>query len=230
MIRAIAIDDEPLALKLIENFCEQVDFIQLDKIFTSPSDAIKHLRRFPVDLLFLDIQMPTINGIDFYKEVKQSTMVIFTTAHMEYAVEGFNLSAIDYLLKPYSFERFYKAVSKARDNFSLLRQSGESKQTHLLVRADYSLQKIEIADIVLIESIRDYLKIHLTSRKPVVTRMTMKSIEEKLPRKEFVRVHRSFMVSLNKIKMVRNKVLIIGDKEIPIGSSYEEDFFEVFKS
>ena len=229
MINAIAIDDEPLALKLVENFCSQVDFINIEKTFTKPTEALKYLRRFPVDMLFLDVEMPSLNGIEFYKEVKQSTMVIFTTAHMEYAVEGFNLNAMDYLLKPYSFERFLQAVNKAKDYFDLQHKASNIVQEHIFIRADYSLLKIAIADIVFVESLRDYLKIRLTSGKNIVTRMTMKAITEKLPAKEFVRVHRSYIVPVSKIKSVRNKNIAIGDIEIPIGSSYEEDFFNVFK-
>src|ERR1700712_1222443 len=117
MIKAIAIDDEPPALKVIENFCGRSENMQLEKTFTMPAEALKHLRKFPVDLLFLDIQMPSINGIDFYKTVKQDTMVIFTTAYSEYAVEGFNVSAVDYLLKPFTFKRFQQAVAKALDYY-----------------------------------------------------------------------------------------------------------------
>jgi DNA-binding LytR/AlgR family response regulator len=173
--------------------------------------------------------MPSLNGIDFYREVKQNTMVIFTTAHMEYAVEGFNLNALDYLLKPYSQERFLQAAHKARDYFDLQRQSVSNTQDHMYIRADYSLIKIDFADIVLIESLRDYMKIVLANGKHILARMTMKTLIEKLPAKEFVRVHRSFIVPLSKVKSVRNKVIFIHNTEIPIGNSYEADFFERFK-
>jgi DNA-binding LytR/AlgR family response regulator len=228
MINAIAIDDEPPALSVIEHFCSQVESVDLQKTFTRPTEALKYLKKFPVDLLFLDIQMPSLNGIDFYKEVKQDTMVIFTTAHTEYAVEGFNLNAIDYLLKPYSFERFQQAVNKANEYFSLQHQASNVSQENIYIRADYSLLKIPIADIVYIESLRDYLKIRLVSNKNIVTRMTMKSITDKLPAKEFIRVHRSYIVPLSKIRSVRNKMISVAELEIPIGSSYEEDFFKRF--
>lgn len=228
MIRAIAIDDEPLALRLLENFCTTVDFLELEKSFTKPNEALKYLKQYPVDLLFLDVEMPSMNGIDLYKDVKQNTLVIFTTAHMEYAVEGFNLNALDYLLKPFSHDRFLVAVNKAKDYFDKHRQTAQSLQDHILIRADYSLIKIELADIVLIESLRDYMKIFLTNGKHILARMTMKSMIEKLPVREFVRVHRSFIIPLSKIKSVRHKTIYIGNHEIPISNSYEENFFQLF--
>ena len=227
MIKAIAIDDEPLALKVIENFCEKVDFISLEKTFNKPSDALKYADNFPIDLLFLDINMPSINGIEFYKQLKQSTMVIFTTAYSEYAVEGFNLNAVDYILKPFTFDRFLLAVNKANEFFNYQNQKENSSQ-FLFVRADYSLVKINIANILYIEGLDDYLKIHIENQKTIITRITMKSILEKLPPKEFVRIHRSFIVPLKRIESVRNKVISLAGIEIPIGASYEENFFKLF--
>ena len=142
MITAIAIDDEPPALKVIENFCGQIETLDLKKTFTQPNEALKFLRKFPVDLLFLDIQMPSISGIEFYKMLKQDTMVIFTTAHSQFAVEGFNLNAVDYLLKPFTFERFQQAVTKATDFYNYSRQSDKSQDQYLFIRADYKLMKI----------------------------------------------------------------------------------------
>jgi|ERR1700757_1996962 len=227
MIKAIAIDDEPLALKVIENFCEKVDFISLEKTFNKPSEALKYADNFPIDLLFLDINMPSINGIEFYKQLKQSTMVIFTTAYSEYAVEGFNLNAVDYILKPFTFDRFLLAVNKANEFFNYQNQKENSSQ-FLFVRADYSLVKINIANILYIEGLDDYLKIHIENQKTIITRITMKSILEKLPPKEFVRIHRSFIVPLKRIESVRNKVISLAGIEIPIGASYEENFFKLF--
>jgi DNA-binding LytR/AlgR family response regulator len=230
MIKAIAIDDEPPALTIIENFCAQLDAVMLLRTFSKPSEALKYLRKFPVDLLFLDIQMPSLTGIDFYKKVEQDTMVIFTTAYSEYAVEGFNLSAIDYLLKPFTFERFNQAVSKANEFYNYQHQSEKVNQHYLFIRADYALAKIAVADILYIEGLDDYLKIYLLNQKPVVARMTMKALQEKLPAKEFVRVHRSFIIPFARIEVVRNKTISIADIEIPIGSSYEDNFFQLFKS
>lgn len=230
MIKAIAVDDEPPALKILESFCKQTDLIILEKTFTKPSEAQKYLKRFPVDLLFLDIQMPSLSGLDFYKSVQQETMVIFTTAHSQFAVEGFNLSAVDFLLKPFTQERFLQAVNKASDFYNYTHNSERSQSQFLFVRADYSLIKIAIPDILFIEGLDDYLKIHLHNQKTIVTRMTMKAIMEKLPAKEFIRVHRSFILPFSRIENVRNKVITVAGTEIPIGSSYEEEFFKVFKA
>ena len=215
-------------LKVIENFCGDVPFIELQKTFTMPQEALKYLKKYPVDLLFLDINMPSLSGIEFYKAVQQETMVIFTTAHSEYAVEGFNLSAVDFLLKPFTFERFTQAVNKANDYYQSLRRQAGTQQ-YIFVRADYSLIKIPVADIQLIEGLDDYLKIHIHGQKTVVARVTMKSILEKLPEKEFIRVHRSFIIPFSKIENVRNKVISVAGHEVPIGVSYEENFLKLLK-
>jgi len=228
MINAIAIDDEPPALRVLENFCNRIDFISLQKTFTKTEDAMKYLEKFPVDLIFLDIHMPAISGIDFYKSIKQETMVIFVTAHSQYAVEGFNLNAIDYLLKPFPFERFQQAVKKANDFKSLATQADPQQDQFLFVRADYSLLKIPIADILFIEGLDDYIKIHLDKQKTIVARMTLKSIHEKLNSGSFIRVHRSYIVPLNRIESVRNRIINIEGTEIPIGNSYADTFFSVF--
>lgn len=228
MIKSIAIDDEPPALKIVENFCARVDFISLEKTFTQPNEALRYLKNFPIDLLFLDISMPSMSGIDLFKAVEQNTMVIFTTAYSEYAVEGFNLNAVDYLLKPFTFDRFLQAVNKANDYFNYSQQLTTTELPHFFIRADYSLIKITIADILFIEGLDDYLKIHLDNQKTVVARMTMKGILDKLPNNDFIRVHRSFIVPIKRIESVRNKVISIVGKDIPIGSSYEKAFLKVF--
>jgi DNA-binding LytR/AlgR family response regulator len=225
MIKALAIDDEPLALNVIEAFCAQLDYIDLQKTFTKPNEALKHLNKYPVDLLFLDIHMPSLTGIDFYKNIEQNTLVVFCTAHGQYAVEGFNLNALDYLLKPFTFERFKQATDKARDYFS---SSNNQKAQHIFVRADYSLQKIMLDDIMCIEALDDYLKIYINNQKTIVARMTMKAMLEKLPSTEFMRVHRSFIVPIKKVESLRNKMLQLGDKKIPVGNSYEEDVLKHF--
>lgn len=222
MIRAIALDDEPPALQVLEALCDQVEFIDLQKSFTKADEAMKYLRKFPVDLLFLDINMPSISGIDFYRNLPHKTMVIFTTAYSEFAVEGFNLNAVDYIMKPFSLSRFTQAVEKVRTQYNYQNQAAE--QQFLFIRADYSLVKIPIADILFIEGLDDYLKIHIQNQKTVVARMTMKAILEKLPAAEFMRIHRSFIVPMSKIEKVRNKVVHIGDEEIPVSASYEKEF------
>ena len=238
MIRAIALDDEPPALRILTHFCGQVDFIDLQKTFTRADEAQRHLTQFPTDLLFLDINMPAISGLDFYRATASATasegqsqplMVIFTTAYAEFAVEGFTLNAVDYLLKPFTFERFQQAVGKARDLYQWQQRSAPVGETYLHIRADYALHQVLLTDILYVEGLDDYLKIHLhTQPHPIVTRMTMKTMQERLPEAAFVRVHRSFIVPLPRIDAVRNKTIFVAGREIPIGASYETEFLRRF--
>ena len=224
---AIAIDDEPPALKIIERFASNVEFLDLKKTFTNPVEAIKYMKKFPVDLLLIDIQMPGFNGMEVYKNLQNKPMVIFTTAYSEYAVEGFNVNAVDYLLKPYTQDRFKQAMQKAYDLFKTIRPLEQNK--YISIRSNYSLTKILIDEILLIESFDDYLTVCLDSGKKYIVRMTMKKILEQLPEKDFIRVHRSYIVPLSKIENVRNKTIALGTQKIPIGSKYEKDFFARFK-
>jgi DNA-binding LytR/AlgR family response regulator len=224
MIHAIAIDDEPLPLQILEQFCRKSDVLQLDKTFTQTSEAMRYFKNYPVDLLFLDIQMPVVSGIDFYKSLGQNTMVIFTTAHSQYAVQGFELSAIDYLLKPYSFERFTQAVQKAKVYYDYLKADQQQAQ-HIFFRVDYSLVQVALKDIQYIESFGDYLKVHLEGKQKALTmRMTMKEMAEKLPAQRFFRVHRSYIIPLDRIQKIRHKVVMVADVDIPIGAAFEEEF------
>lgn len=219
MITAIALDDEPLALMVVKNFCEQSDVVKLLQTFSSTREAAVYLANNPVDLLFLDIQMPGMSGIDFYKGLDSNTMVIFTTAFSEYAVEGFNLSAIDYLLKPFELSRFQQAVNKAKEYYEY--QQGRATQ-YLFIKVDYSVVKIPVADIMYIEGLDNYLKLHFANRKPIIARMSMKGILEKLPEKQFLRVHRSYIVAIDKVQALRNKQLHMADVQIPVGSNYAD--------
>jgi DNA-binding LytR/AlgR family response regulator len=229
MITAIAIDDEPLALAVINTFCQKVDFISLAKTFTETGAAFKYLEDNPVDLLFLDINMPAISGIDFYKKVGNNTMAIFTTAHSEYAVECFNLSAIDYLLKPFEFSRFHKAVEKAKEYSDFLSRKDNTSHQHLFLKVDYSIVKVALSEILYIEGLDNYLNIHFDNGKKLLVRMSMKGITEKLPAEEFIRVHRSFIVPFSKVTSVRNKVMHLDKKEIPIGTNYVDSVLGLFK-
>lgn len=229
MLKAIAIDDEPLPLDLLQEFCSQTDCISLEKTFTQVNEAKKYLQIFSVDLLFLDIQMPNLSGIDLYKSLKQEVMVIFTTAHSQYAIEGFNLNAVDYLLKPFSFERFVVAVNKANEMNDYLRTKENSDNQNLYIRSNYSLHKISIADILFIESFGDYVDIHFANHTKLTTRMSLKNMAAKLPPKDFMRVHRSFIVPLKRIEKVYRKTIYIAEKTIPIGIKYEEDFLARFR-
>lgn len=224
MIQAIAIDDEPLALKVIQSHCEKTDFIDLQKTFTHPSEALKYLRKYPVDLLFVDIQMPSMNGITLVKAIQQNTMIIFTTAFSEYAVVSYELNAIDYLLKPINFKRFTQAANKATEYYNYINKQNHSEDKHIFIRADYSLVKIPLTDILYIEGLADYLRVYIKDRKTVVARMTMNDISEKLSSKDFIRVHRSFIVPFNRIESVRSNSITIPEREIPIGKTYIKDF------
>jgi len=227
MIKAVAVDDELPALEILQDFCSRTEEIQLEKKFNKPTEALNYLKQNPVDILFLDINMPSLNGIEFSKILPQKTNIIFTTAYSEYAVEGFNLDAVDYLLKPFTFRRFQQAIDKA----IYFLKAGETTVTSFItLRVNYGLLKINTNDILYIEGLDDYLKLHLYNQRAVIVRMTMKTMFEKLSPNEFVRVHRSFIVPLSKINSVRNKLIHIGDDEIPLGSSYEESFLKAFKS
>jgi DNA-binding LytR/AlgR family response regulator len=222
MMRAIAIDDEPLPLDILESYCEAIPFLKLEKTFTQTTVAARYLENHPVDLIFLDINMPSISGIDFYKNLENQTMVIFTTAHSQYAVEGFNLNAIDYLLKPYSPERFAAAVNKANDYFSFLHTKETTQLDHVFVRAEYNLVKIKLSEILYIEGLADYIKIHLEGKKTILSRITMKEMSTKLPA-TFIRVHRSFIIPKARVESVRNKNILLAGNSIPIGASYLKD-------
>jgi len=219
---AIAIDDEPPALSIIERFCSETDYVDLKKTFTNPVEAIRYLKRYPVDLMFIDIQMPGINGMNLYKSLETKPMAIFTTAFSEYALEGFNVDAIDYLLKPYSLDRFKKATQKAYDIFKALHVNEESHSISL--RCNYSLTKVLVDDIQLIESFDDYITVYIPN-KEIVVRMTLKNILDLLPEKKFIRVHRSYIIPIEKIENVRNKIISVSGKKIPIGNKYEKEFF-----
>ena len=234
MVRCIAVDDENLALDLLEDDIRKVPFLELAGKYRSGFEALEILQKEQIDLIFLDIQMPDISGIQFLKSLPRKPLVIFTTAYEQYALEGFELDVIDYLLKPYTFERFLKAVNKAQDYLSVqekvqnMNSTGEIPPTpeFIFVKADYKLVKIEIAEIQYIESLKDYIKIYVVE-KPVITLSSMKSVEEKLPSNDFIRVHRSFMVNIRKIQYIHRNYIMVGNKEIPIGENYKEHFLHV---
>lgn len=230
MITAIALDDEGPALDVVEAFCERIDFIDLKRIFSKTGEARLYLEENPIDLIFLDINMPAVSGIDFYRTIPHPAMVIFTTAFAEYAVESYELNALDYLLKPFTFERFLQAVKKAQEQFKLLSQSTDTFDRALYFRVDYGLVKISPSMILFIEGLDNYLKIHLVNQKPLVVRLTMKAMIEKLPENKFIRIHRSYIVAVDKIISVRNKFIKVAGEELPLSSNYEEAFKELFGS
>jgi len=226
MLTCIAIDDEPLALELLKKYLAKIYFLELKGVFTDPFEAKKLLETANIDIIFLDIQMPDINGIEFSKIInKKNSAVIFTTAFSEYAVEGFNVDAIDYLLKPIEYDRFLKSVYKAKEYIDYITNQ-EIQDGYIFVKSDYQMAKINLKEILFIEGLDDYIKIYLP-QKSILTLMTLKTITQKLPAKEFVRIHRSYIVPISKIENISKSKVKIGDKEIPIGISYSEGFFAV---
>ncbi|SFE00788.1 two component transcriptional regulator, LytTR family [Chitinophaga sp. CF118] len=222
MIRCIAIDDEQLVRDLLEDNIRQLPFLQLIGTYKNALEAYEVLQQEQVDLIFLDIQMPRLNGLQFLQSLQRPPLVILVTAYEQYALEGFNLHVVDYLLKPFSFERFVKACNRANELFRL--QHGQPDVQDFFVNVEYTQVKIVVADIEYIEGLKDYIKIHLSSSpQPILTRMTIKAIEEKLPSAAFIRTHKSFLVAVRKITTVKRDLVCIGIKEIPVSEFYKEN-------
>jgi two-component system LytT family response regulator len=228
-IRCIAIDDEPLAVKKIAGYIQKVPFLELVAECRSAAEAMSIMDSTDVQLLFIDINMPDISGMEFVKSLTNKPYIVFTTAYSEYAVEGFRVEAIDYLLKPITFTNFLKAANKVKNLIELTannqKESVRTTANHLFVKSDYKLIRIGLDDIKYIESMHEYIKIHLVSDKPVMTLLSLKSIEEQLPADQFMRVHRSFIVNLSKIAVIeRNRIVFDGKVYIPVSEQYKNKF------
>ncbi|MBS1918544.1 MAG: response regulator transcription factor [Bacteroidetes bacterium] len=220
-LRCVAIDDEPLALVLIRDYVSKFPELELVQTFDDGVSGAEFLRNAQIDLLFIDINMPDITGLDLVKSLKEKPMIIFTTAYKKFAFEGFELDALDYLLKPIDFNRFSKAISKAFEYYSYKTNPENFVEENLFVYSEYRLVKIPVADIEYIESLDDYIKIHFTNAKPILTLMTLKKVLDKLPGDKFKRIHRSYIVALSKIKSVLNrKIQLASMKELPVSDSY----------
>jgi two-component system, LytTR family, response regulator len=222
MIKCITVDDEPLALELMETYISQVPGLELIETFSDAISAWGFLQKNEVDLIFLDIQMPDITGLQLAKSLDQrKPLIIFTTAYSKYAVEGFNLDVIDYLLKPFDFNRFLEAVNKVK-HYKFLQNASTTptEDSAIFVKSDYQNVRVNIIDILYIEGFDDYIRIHLDSGKIIFTLMSLKSVIEKLPEGDFLRVHRSYIVPVKKIQRIYNQQIQLGNKEIPIGKSY----------
>ena len=230
MIRCVIVDDEPLAREILEMYVSQNTELQLVGMCKNADEVVALLRKETVDVLFLDIQMPGVSGMQLVKSLENPPLVVFTTAYDQYAVEGFEVSAVDYLLKPISPERFNTAVEKVKEQIQYRKQSATSNDTldYLFVRADYQDVKILYKDILYVEGLKDYVKI-VTSMKRIVTLTNIKGMLEKLPRDKFIRVHKSYIVAKEKVNMVKGNVLKIGDKEIPIGLTFKDNFKKALK-
>lgn len=223
------IDDEPLAVELMESYVRKTPFLELQGSFGSGVAAFGMLRDRPVDLLFCDIQMPRLNGVEFSRMLPADTRVIFTTAFSRYAVEGFRVNAVDYLLKPISYADFLTAAQKALEWFELKRRAGAPADDlrSIFVKTEYRLRQIELERILYIEGLKDYVKIHVEDEPhPVLSLMSLKSLEEQLPADRFIRVHRSYIVQPAKIRTIERNSIVFGRERIPISENYRQAFFD----
>ncbi|MGV3587495.1 MAG: LytR/AlgR family response regulator transcription factor [Adhaeribacter sp.] len=236
-LTCLAVDDEPLALELVCTFIKQTPFLQLAGRYTSALEALNHLHQHPVDLIFLDIQMPDLSGTDLARVLDkgqpgQGPRIIFTTAFNQYALEGYRLDALDYLLKPFNYVEFLRAANKALA-YAELRQKpaepnpapAETEEENIFLKVEYQLVRVALNDILYIEGLKDYVKVHLQSAaKPILSLTSLKALEEKLPAKKFMRIHRSFIVALDKIQSVTRQSVQIKDVNIPVSDQFKDQF------
>jgi len=234
-MKCVIIDDEPLAVELLEDFVRKVDSLELISTFNNAIDAVSFINQNNVDLIFLDIQMPHFSGIDFLNTIEKKPLVIFTTAYSDYAVEGFNLGAVDYLVKPIPFHRFLKSVVRAQQvlNPSTTIQAisenttaPELEQDFMFVRAEYENVKMNFSDILFIEGLKDYVKIYTTDNKFTLTLISLIKLENLLSSKGFSRIHRSYIINIKHVKSIQKNKVLISDKRVPISESYKNAFFE----
>jgi len=239
MIKCLIVDDEPLALHVLEDYISKIPFLKLVKSTTNPIEALSLVQDKEAELVFLDVQMPELTGIQFLKIANGKAKVILTTAYSQYALEGYELDVIDYLLKPIAFDRFYKAVQKAQAILQpasapaaapLQPEPQQPKQEFLsdfiFVKTEHKIQKVYLNDILFIEGLKDYISI-FTPVERIITLQNMKKMEDALPTKYFMRVHKSYIVSINKIDSIERSRIFIGDKIIPVGDTYRDEFFKV---
>ena len=223
-ISCAIIDDEPLAAGLLESYARKTPYLDLIGSYNSAIMAMKDLRENPVQLLFLDIQMPELSGIEFARILPKDTRIIFTTAFPQYAIEGYKVNALDYLLKPISYDDFLRSTDKALEWFSvLLKQDIYRRDRFMFVKTDYKLQRISLDDILFIEGLKDYVRFYLKNGEKVMSLMSMKKLEEYLPNPEFLRTHRSFIVHMTETPLVDRFRIVFGDNFIPISDNYKED-------
>ena len=228
MIKVVAIDDEPLALQLVKGYVEKTPFLEMAGAFDNPVDAVGFITSSDVDLVLLDIQMPDLTGTELASVISGGPKVIFTTAYEKYALEGFRLDAVDYLLKPFSYAEFLRAVQKAEKLIELERQqlpSVEVRKDFLFIKSEYKIRRINFSEIHYIEGLKDYVKIFLTGeKKPVLSLSTLKALEARLPEDKFMRVHRSYIVNLDTVKVIERNRIVYGDVRIPVTDQYKENF------
>ena len=229
IITSAIIDDEPLAAGLLESYVRKTPYLNLSGTYNSAIEAMKHLRETPVQLLFLDIQMPELSGIEFAKILPKDTRIIFTTAFPQYAIEGFKVNALDYLLKPISYNDFLKATDKALEWFSVAqRQDVYRRDRFMFVKSDYKLQRVCLDDILYVEGLKDYVRFFLKNGETVTSLMSMKKLEEYLPKPEFLRTHRSFIVHMTETPLVERFRIVFDNVQIPISDNFKEDVQRYF--
>ena len=233
IIKCAIVDDEPLAVELLASYVSKIPFLELNGKYTNATDALHGIGQNPVDLLFLDIQMPELNGLELSRMMPESTRIVFTTAFIQYAIDGFRVNALDYLVKPISYADFLEASTKAMQWFQLVHQSEqatpastvEEEPRSIFVKSEYKLLQIDLDDIRYIEGLKDYVKIFTeSSPHPILSLMNMKAIEQMLPTSRFIRVHRSYIVQKSKIREIERNRIVFGDVYIPIGDSYKQAF------
>lgn len=229
-LKCVAIDDEPLALKLLEQYAVKTPELDMLHTFDDAISGAEFIRQNNIDLLFIDINMPDITGIDLVRSLQQKPMIIFTTAYKKFAYEGFELDAVDYLLKPIDYTRFNKAVQKAIQFYQQAKSAKPAEEACFFVRSEYQQVKINIDSIEFIEGLEDYIKIHIINAKPVLTLMTLKAMQEKLPADKFIRIHRSYIIPLMQIVSIANrKILLASSRELPVSDTYIEKVNELIK-
>jgi len=229
-IRCLTVDDEPLALNLVSGYVERTPFLELAGRCNSAVEALRKVSEEPIDLLFLDIQMPDLSGIEFAQAMQKGPKVIFTTAFEQFALAGFRLEALDYLLKPFNYTDFLRSANKAREYFDLVQKATQpvtvpGELEYLFVKSGYDLIRIRFDDIRYISGLKDYVKIFAATSQPVLSLLSLKSLEDNLPPDRFMRVHRSYIVALDKIVSVSNHRIMIDQEYIPIGEQYKDAFY-----
>jgi DNA-binding LytR/AlgR family response regulator len=229
-ITTIAIDDEPLALQLVESYVRKTPFLNLVASFDNPLDASEFMSQNEVQLLLLDIQMPDLTGIEFVRTLANPPKIVFTTAFEKYALDGFKLNAVDYLLKPFSYEEFLRAMNKVRHLVELENPPYtqlESGSQFLFLKSEHKVRRVNFNDILYIEGLKDYIKVYIhDEEKPILSLSSMKAVEQKLPADQFMRIHRSYIVNLNKVNTVERQRIVFGKTYIPVGDQYKDQFQE----
>jgi DNA-binding LytR/AlgR family response regulator len=227
-MRCLIVDDEPLAQQVMEEFVGRVPFLEVAGKCSSATEAVELMRESPVDLIFLDIHMPRLSGLDFINSLHNPPMFILVTAYSEYALQGFNVNATDYLMKPVPFDRFLKAVTKAYELYTLRNKSGYTSETpanpFIMVKSGYQTIRINLKSILYIEGLKDYVKIFTDDKRPILSLLTMKGLAESLPTDRFLRIHKSFIVAIDRITTISRNRVMIGEKWIPVGESYRDEF------